>query len=436
MPLSIPDQTIAAQVKPVDVMTPLSSMLNMARGAQAYQQSNDLFPQQLRQQTAEADVAQGTAQPRIDQANTLAQASKFKLQGDQVGLANQVWGGLVSDPDVNGGDIDKMMPKLMGVEQDLVNRGIPPAIAKVQSSHMIAQAVANPKAFPSALKTVILQSQPSTQQSTTIQPSGIAVGNGQQTSVIGTNPFAPGAGAPIPGTTQQQQVPPTYTTMVNGQPQYVGPQPPVAAGQGASIAAGPAVGQVLAAEGPIGTNNAHYSDVVAQGKDAGNRVAQLQSIKEQIPAANMGHGGAGDVWRKLQTIFGSDAATANDIINKNIAMLASSGNTDAARTLQEMQTPNAHVTEKAAQEAADALIGVAKRQQKAVDFFAGTPTNSPAYASKMSQWNSNANPRAFEFALKSPAEQEAMKARMKRAGTWSSLQKQMIGLHNMGVSPE
>ena len=37
MPLQIPDTTIAAQVKPVDVMTPLSSMLNVARGAQAYE---------------------------------------------------------------------------------------------------------------------------------------------------------------------------------------------------------------------------------------------------------------------------------------------------------------------------------------------------------------------------------------------------------------
>ena len=48
MPLQVPDQTIATQVKPVDAMTPLSSMLNIANGANQYQagqqslQANDM----------------------------------------------------------------------------------------------------------------------------------------------------------------------------------------------------------------------------------------------------------------------------------------------------------------------------------------------------------------------------------------------------------
>lgn len=283
-----------------------------------------------------------------------------------------------------------------------------------------------------------VQSAPTQQDMLT--PQGVGVSNGQQSAVVSTKPGTTvPQGRPIPGTEQQQQLPPTTPTMVSGQPQYLGPQPTQKAGAAPPVAAGPAIGQTEGITGPVQANNAHFAKVMEEGSNAPNQIAQLQTIKQQIPTAIMGGGGAGDLLRGFSRVFGfaSDAATANDVMAKNLAMLASqAGNTDAARTLGEMQSPNYHVTAKAAQEAADSLIGIAQKKQAATAYFAGTPTNSPEYTSKLVNWNRYADPRAFEFAAKSPEDQAATKAAMVKAGTWKTLQNNMLQLHKMGVEPQ
>lgn len=269
------------------------------------------------------------------------------------------------------------------------------------------------------------------------QPAGASVDNGQQVEVGTTAPPVAGGGF-VPGSATQKQLPPTATTMVNGQPQYVGPQAPAAAGA-APTPSGPAIGQVEGVTGPIAANNAHFSQVQADAAPAQNRIASLQTIKEQLPAALTGGGD----WRRkilsqLSGVFGlgNDAQTANDVMAKNLAVLASQGgNTDAARVLGEMANPSYHMTREAATKAADQLMGIESKKVAAGQFFAGTPTNSPQYAQKMAQWNQVADPRAFEFAAKSPEDQAKMKAELVKAGTWNGLANKMRALHALGVEP-
>ena len=165
----------------------------------------------------------------------------------------------------------------------------------------------------------------------------------------------------------------------------------------------------------------------------------MQTIKSEAPAAVTG---GGDYRRKfisqISGLFGiaNDAQTSNDVMAKNLAVLASqAGNTDAARSLGEMANPSFHMTADAVKKTSDQLIGIEAKKVAAQRLFTGTPTNIPEYAQKLQEWNAHSDPRAFEYARKSPAEQAVMKAEMVKAGTWSELQLHGMALHKMGVTP-
>lgn len=70
---------IALGVKGPTVMS-LGDMLNVARGAQAYQQALQLNPVELEKARAERDVAVGTVQPRIKKSQVEADEATLGLQ--------------------------------------------------------------------------------------------------------------------------------------------------------------------------------------------------------------------------------------------------------------------------------------------------------------------------------------------------------------------
>lgn len=253
-----------------------------------------------------------------------------------------------------------------------------------------------------------------------------------------TNPQAAGGNLGAPPAQQQlggapgllKGLPPTTAVMRGNTPGYVGDS---------SVQAGPALGQAEGVSGPVQAHNAHFAQVTADASGAPNRIAALQTIKQEAPAAVTG---GGDYRRKfvsqLSGLFGiaNDAQTATDVMAKNLAVLAAQGgNTDASRTLGEMANPSFHMTADAAKKTADQLIGIEGKKAAAQRFFGGTPTNSPAYEQKLNDWNTHADPRAFEYAAKAPADQAAMKTELTNAGTWKALQNHMLQLHGMGVNP-
>jgi len=137
-------------------------------------------------------------------------------------------------------------------------------------------------------------------------------------------------------------------------------------------------------------------------------------------------------------LFGlaNDAQTATDVMAKNLAVLAAQGgNTDASRALGEMANPSYHMTADAAKKTSDQLIGIESKKAAAQRFFGGIATNDPQYQQRLQQWNQNADPRAFEYASKSPADRAVMKSELQKAGTWAEIEAKGRALHQMGVTP-
>ena len=267
-------------------------------------------------------------------------------------------------------------------------------------------------------------------QAVQTQPQSGTVNDGATTQpVVVAPPNAGGGMTSAPGAIPNQ-IPPTAPQMRNGVPGYKGDQ---------SIASGPALGQAEGVGGPVAANNAHFAQVTQDAATAPNRIAALQTIKQEVPAAVTG---GGDYRRKfvsqLSGLFGlaNDAQTATDVMAKNLAVLAAQGgNTDASRALGEMANPSYHMTADAAKKTSDQLIGIESKKAAAQRFFGGIATNDPQYQQRLQQWNQNADPRAFEYATKSPADRAVMKSELLRAGTWAEIEAKGRKLHEMGVTP-
>jgi hypothetical protein len=78
-------EPVALQVKPPTPMS-LGDMLGLARGAQAYQQEQQMNPLALERARAEAEVATGTVKPKIEQAISSARTSEAGARESEIKL--------------------------------------------------------------------------------------------------------------------------------------------------------------------------------------------------------------------------------------------------------------------------------------------------------------------------------------------------------------
>jgi hypothetical protein len=93
-------EPVALGVKPPQAMT-LGDMINIARGAQAYQQAEQANPLELKRLQAEANVAAGTVKPRISKAASEAETAgittaqkQLELDQSHFNLAGNILSGL------------------------------------------------------------------------------------------------------------------------------------------------------------------------------------------------------------------------------------------------------------------------------------------------------------------------------------------------------
>ena len=440
---------VAQNVTGPNIQT-LSDIMGFKQKQLALQQAQDTYGANVARTQADsslaqtnASVAQQTAAPKVAQQVAQTGLDQFKLTGAQAAQSMQLASGLISDPDFMKGNGPGMVDKLNGAQDTMVKQfGVDPKIADATITTLKYQALHNPQQVRQSLINMTQQQRDGAGQQAAALPAPQMVNNGQtvQPQTQG-NPALTGVapGTPVGGSTQLQP-PPTTPTVdpKTGQPSLFGVRQLTSASPPVSTGTAPGVAEGIT--GPVAANNAHYATVQQDAQAAANRIAALQTIKQEAPSAVMG---GGDYRRKivsqLSGLFGiaNDAQTSTDVMAKNLAVLAAQGgNTDAARSLGEMANPSYHMTADAAKTAADQLIGIEAKKQAAAQFFSGTPTNSPDYAQKMSQWNHVADPRAFEYAAKSPADQATMKAQLVKAGTWSQLANNMRALHAMGVDPQ
>ena len=212
-----PDISLSA--KPPATMT-LPEMLNLARGAQAFQRESEVFPELVEQSRIE------TRTKKIGEVS--AGENLSKTRADRVfGIV----GGYMNDPRITSGDREKTVEAMLEVQKKAIANGVPEAQVVAILSPITATAAHNPTALPQMLKNVIqAQIGPTAQQG--LQTPKVVTISGQPglftegSGTVTTLPLPGNAPAPT-GVTPADMTAPIQTKPVTAP--AAGPAPAVAA---------------------------------------------------------------------------------------------------------------------------------------------------------------------------------------------------------------
>lgn len=406
---------VATQIKPVQGAS-LADMMNIARGAQAYQQAAQTNPLELQRIQAEANVATGTEAPRIKSSQQAAETATVGTESAKLDFAtkqvNAVAGrltSLINNPliitaEQNPQAVDAT--QLTNVvrkygEEQAAAMGIPKDKADQLLQPYLEQATKNPANIRQFLKDKLLSTLDQGSRLTAMQPSGQGVNTGAGGYTVQTGQFGPYVpGQVLPGTMFEQQIPPTQQIVTpTGQTQLVGPlsqrgnQPMV-------TGLGPAQTALLGAGGA--TISADLATTMADAKDAPGRVAIFQNIKKFAPDSFTGVGGqrkelAAGILNAVGIPAYEQEKVNTEELAKNSALLAlAGGNTDAARALAEIATPNKKLNEKAILAIADQMIGIENMKIARAGYLTPVQNDATQYSQRQLQFNQIADPRIFQ----------------------------------------
>lgn len=459
-------QSPAEQVKPPQGMS-LGEMINIARGAQAYKQAEQINPLALQQQqqatrtgqialsveeqkdkerrnmqTVMSDPSLYTTNGKYDPQKAAAIATQVapmtglsylkdmagsfgaqeQFKTSEVGTrsaemdfankqVNAIAGrltSLINNPliiasEQNPGAIDqkKLQDTIRQYGQEQATAlGIP----KDKADELIApylQQTANPAGVRQFLKDKLLSTLDQGSRVTAMQPSGVSVNTGAGGGTVQVGQFGPyQPGQVLPGTGFEQQIPPTQQIVTpTGQTQLIGPlsqrgQQPLVTGLG------PGQAKVLEAGGNIVSQDLTSS--VAQAKDAPGRIAIFQNIKKFAPESFTGVGGqrkelAAGILNAIGIPAYEQEKVNTEELAKNSALLAlAGGNTDAARALAEVATPNKKLNEKAILAIADQMIGIEKMNIARSNFLTPAMNDATQLGQRKLQFDQIADPRIFQ----------------------------------------
>jgi hypothetical protein len=230
-------EPIALQVKPPQVMT-LADMVNVARGAQAYQQAEQVNPlvaekaqMEINQLQKMNPLAFSKAKEELSQQQTKTesdqlalQQKKFKeIQDSQIAMINNP---LIVEAEKNPDTVDKK--KLLNL---VMQRGL-----QVAETHKIPKdealkilqpyaemAMNNPSALRGAYKESHIKGLDAASRTSALTPSGVAVDYSTGGQVTATNPFSDvPQGTAIPGTQYNKGLAPQLATSETGLPRQYG----------------------------------------------------------------------------------------------------------------------------------------------------------------------------------------------------------------------
>jgi hypothetical protein len=407
---------VATQIKPVQGMS-LGDMVNIARGAQQYQQAQQTNPLELQRLQAEANVATGTEQPRIRSAEasaqtteTGAQSSAFDFANKQtVAVANRLTP-LINNPLIisaeqnpNAVNKEQLHSVLKGYAQEQANAlGIPKDKADQLIQPYLDQAEKNPSGMRQYLKEKLLTTLDQGSRTTTLGGVGVSSapvpqnaqgqqdGQGKQILGVGSE-IAPGMRLP-------------YSVRSASQP-YI-PEPSEVKDQ--------ASGQeyrsrLVNAQGDLPTGRRNVEEVIKQ--------ANL--LNENLYEFEKGGGLAGQIGRKIRMAINS---ADYDILAKDLAKLALSNATamgGAGNTVSGLDM--SAVANGTIKMPPEKLVEIARRvqsdqtnldlQAKGAQRFAEKfgDNNMKAY---QQAWNANADSKIFEAInitrdITDPAKQKA-----------------------------
>lgn len=341
------DPTIPLGVKPQAGMT-LPQMLDLARGAQAFQQAQQVFPEQAEQ----ARIATRTAQTQEQQAMlSLSQNQNNALMG--------LVGGFRNDPRISSGNSDAALSALDEIKAKAVAAGIPRSRVEQIATTATTIAINNPKALPQYFDNVI-QAQAGAASQLGLQtpelttqagaPAAFRRGSGTLTPVpiqgapqAAPMPQAAPAGqpqaAPAPQAAPRGVTPPDMTAPIRQQAAPQGAGFPIRfpfrpAGDIRPMAPGEAE---AAQAGVTYLNNiqAAQNEVPKAMRNVSEVIRGAEELEKTI---NFQTGKPADIERAVRTFFGNDQykQLSKDIANAQIALMRSTGGdltTDAGKAL-------------------------------------------------------------------------------------------------------
>jgi hypothetical protein len=259
----------------------------------------------------------------------------------------------------------------------------------------------NPAGIRQFLKDKLLSTLDQGTRLTAMQPSGVGVSTGAGGATVQTGQFGPYApGQALPGTTFETQIPPT-TEVVSptGAKQLIGPMSQ-RGGAPLTTGLGPAQTALLTAGGQtIGTD---LQTTQKEGAEAPGRIAIFQNIKKFAPDSFTGVGGqrkelAAGILNAVGIPAYEQEKVNTEELAKNSALLAlAGGNTDAARALAEIATPNKKLNEKAILAIADQMIGIENMKIAKSNYLTPVQGDATQYGQRQLQFNQIADPRIFQ----------------------------------------
>jgi hypothetical protein len=140
-------------------------MLNLARGAQAFQRESEVFPELVEQSRIE------TRTKKIGEVS--AGENLSKTRADRVfGIV----GGYMNDPRITSGDREKTVEAMLEVQKKAIANGVPEAQVVAILSPITATAAHNPTALPQMLQNVIQAQIGATGQQQLQTPELVSIG--------------------------------------------------------------------------------------------------------------------------------------------------------------------------------------------------------------------------------------------------------------------
>jgi len=395
-------EPVALGIKPPQGMS-LGDMLNIARGAQEYQQAQQLNPLALQKAQAETEVATGTVKPRITQAEELARTARVNtntaelenlLKHQQNSSRNLLK--LLNQKDV-------VTPEQIKdhVVSTMVNAGAP--------TQAITQAVQNlptsgtDKELRAFIAKHATNSLTAESQLEKLFPSSQFIQTGATiTPVTGGSPqLAAQAPGNIAGPSIEAQLPPSTEIIdpITGQKKLLG-----TASQRTNAPLvtqlGPA--QQAAQTGVGETVKGDWATTYADAQQAPTRIGIFQNIKKLTPEALTGptaerRQAVASFAQVLGIPLATLETTATDELVKNTKLLQlAGGNTDAARALAEFANPNTKMTKEGIARVTDQLIGIEKMKVAKSNFVQPFVGNAAEYQTKINQFNQIADSRLFQ----------------------------------------
>lgn len=230
-------EPVALGIKPPQGMS-LGDMLNIARGAQAYQQAEQANPLTIQKAQMEIEQAQKINPLAVGKSTEELAQQKVKTESDTLGFAEKQMEKIargqirmINNPLIIAAEktpdaIDKTQLRKLVEENGLKTAkdlGIPLDKAKDLLAPYIDRAVNDPSSLRQYYKERHLEGLDAASRTNALNPSGVAVDYGTGGQVTSTNQFsAVPSGTAIPGTQFNKGLAPQLATSETGLPRQYG----------------------------------------------------------------------------------------------------------------------------------------------------------------------------------------------------------------------